>query len=140
MAPDEKQKNYRIECMEDENGNVPEAGTEQVEEPLASDPLDNLPDISSKTGGLPIVTFVLIGLSACAIMLIERMLTADSALIAMCCVVADVVLVFGMASLIRGMFHKLRQQKEDKKWYPISAAVMFAGIVIGLIAGVISCL
>ena len=125
---DENQVKYRVECVEDDNAQP---------ERLAHDPLDELPDVSNQTGGLPIVTFVLLCLSACAVFLVNRMLTAGSALVSVCCVLMIVVLVFGMVSLIRGMFRKLHDQKEANAWYGISAAVMAAGIVIGVIVGIL---
>lgn len=132
MAEDGKQKNYRIECIEDENGNRLGAAEEQPEQ-LQQDPLDAL------TGGLPVVTFVLVCLSACVVILIERMLTAASVLFSVCCVGIEAILVFGIVALIRGMFQRLHQQQEDQKWYPISAAVMAAGIAIGLAVGAVYC-
>ena len=138
MAEDGKQKNYRIECIEDENGNRLGAAEEQPEQ-LQQDPLDALPDVSSQTGGLPVVTSVLVCLSACVVILIERMLTAASVLFSVCCVGIEAILVFGIVALIRGMFQRLHQQQEDQKWYPISAAVMAAGIAIGLAVGAVYC-
>lgn len=67
MEPEIK-KNYQVKLVEED--------TKPVEpERLEEDPLENLPDLSSRTGGLPIVTFVLICLSAGIIMLIARVLT-----------------------------------------------------------------
>lgn len=132
---DGKRKNYRIECIEDEtNGKT--AGAAQPER-LAEDPLDNLPDLSSQTGGLPIVTFILICLSACSIFLVNRMLTAGSALVSTGCVLMIIILVFGIVALIRGMFRRLHDQKEAMVWYGISAAVMAAGIIAGAVGGIL---
>lgn len=130
-----KEKNYRIECIEDEREG--KTGGAAQPERLAEDPLDDLPDLSSQTGGLPIVTFILICLSACSIFLVNRMLTAGSALISVCCVLMIVVLVFGIVALLRGMFRKLRDQRENTVWYGISAAVMAAGIIAGVVGGIL---
>ncbi|MCI6925734.1 MAG: hypothetical protein ACI3X2_04660 [Butyricicoccus porcorum] len=143
MAQDREQKNYRITCIEDENGNRPgdmHEPTEPEQNQLEHDPLDELPDLSEQTGGLPIVTFVLICLAASSVMLIGRMLTAGSALVVAGCVGLEVIVAFGVVVLIRGMFQKLRRQGEDEKWYPISTAVMAIGIAVGLVIGVFYCL
>lgn len=135
----EKEKNqlqYKVECIDDKP-----AASDISNEPdrLAEDPLDHLPDVSSQTGGLPVVTFVLICLSACAVLLISRMLSAGSLLAAVFCVLMEVILVFGVIALIRGMFQKLRNQNETPFWYPFSAAVMVIGIAAGIIIGVVFC-
>ena len=81
MEPEIK-KNYQVKLVEED--------TKPVEpERLEEDPLENLPDLSSRTGGLPIVTFVLICLSAGIIMLIARVLTAESVAIAAGCIVFE---------------------------------------------------
>ena len=130
-----KSTNYRIECIEDE----PKAKTAGAAEPerLETDPLDNLPDLSSQTGGLPIVTFILFCLSACSVFLINRMITAHSMLISVGCALIIMILPFRIVARIRGMFRKLHNQKEDIKWYGISATVMTAGIIIGAIVGIL---
>lgn len=140
MAQSHEEKKYHIVCIEDENGNPPEPGQTQPEEAAEmQDPLDNLPDVSEQTGGLPIVTFVLICLSAASILLVERMLAGHSVLIVAFGMCMEIVVIFGIVALIRGMFEKLRRQNESKKWYPISAAVMALGIALGLVIGTMYC-
>lgn len=126
---DEKEKNYTVERIDDENVTEPENKLEQ-------DPLDDLPDVSSQTGGLPIVTFILICLAACVMLLISKVITAGSVLISVVCVLVIAVLVFGMVALMRGMFAKLHNQNEKEHWYPISSIIMAAGILVGLIIGI----
>ena len=129
----DNKKNYTItEVKEDAD---PE---QDAQNRLAEDPLDHLPDVSSRTGGLPIVTFILICLSACSVLMIGRVLTAGSVLISAGCVFVIGILVFGMVALIRGMFTKLHHQQEKEYWYPLSAAIMAAGILVGLIIGICS--
>lgn len=132
---DKKTKNYRIECIEDEpNGKT--AGAAQPER-LETDPLDDLPDVSEQTGGLPFVTFVLICLSACSVFLINRMVTAGSGLVAVGCVLMIMILVFGIVALVRGMFRRLHDQQEKAIWYRISAVVMTIAILGGAIGGIL---
>lgn len=132
---DKKTKNYRIECIEDEtNGKNAEAAQP---ERLETDPLDDLPDVSEQTGGLPFVTFVLICLSACAIFLVNRMVTAGSGLVAVGCVLMILILVFGIVALVRGMFRKLHDEQAATVWYGISAAVMTIAILGGVIGGIL---
>ena len=134
---DEKQMKYQIECIEDDAaGKTAEAARSEPER-LEEDPLDNLPDLTSQTGGLPIVTFVLICLAACAIFLMNRMLTAGTALVSVGCVLMIFILLFGMVALIRGMFRRLHDQKQANSWYGISAAVMTIGIVAGIVVGIL---
>lgn len=116
-----------------------EADSEQeTQNRLTEDPLDDLPDVSSRTGGLPIVTFILVCLSACSVMMIGRVITAESFLRALACLFVIGILVFGMVALLRGMFTKLHNQQEKEYWYPLSAAIMAAGILVGLIIGICS--
>ncbi|MCD8355176.1 MAG: hypothetical protein LUE11_01200 [Clostridia bacterium] len=126
---DEKEKNYTVKRIENENVTEPDRKLEQ-------DPLDHLPDVSSQTGGLPIVTFVLICLAACAMILMSKVITAGSVLVSVVCVLIIAILVFGMIALIRGMFTKLHNQNEKERWYPISSIIMAAGILAGLIIGI----
>ena len=111
---------------------------QESEDRLAEDPLDHQPDVSSQTGGLPIVTFVLVCLSAGSVMMIGRALTAGSVLRSLAFLFVIGMLVFGMVALIRGMFTKLHNQQEKEYWYPLSAAIMAAGILVGLIIGICS--
>ncbi len=129
----DNKKNYTItEVKEDAD---PE---QEAQNRLTEDPLDHLPDVSSRTGGLPIVTFILVCLSACSVMMIGKVLTAESALFALICLLVIGIVVFGMVALIRGMFTKLHHQQEKEYWYPLSAAIMAAGILVGLIIGICS--
>ena len=128
MEPEIK-KNYQVKLVEED--------TKPVEpERLEEDPLENLPDLSSRTGGL--VTFVLICLSAGIIMLIARVLTAESMAMAAGCIAFVLIALFGIVALIRGMFQKLHAQKEQSSAYLLSAVVMTIGILAGLIIGVVS--
>lgn len=130
MEPENK-KNYQVKLVEEKSEPVqPERWDE--------DPLENLPDLSSQTGGLPIVTFILVCLSAGIILLIERVLTAGSVPIAVGCIAFILMALFGIVALIRGMFQKLHAQKEQSSAYTLSAAVMTIGILVGLIIGVVS--
>lgn len=130
MEPEIK-KNYQVKLVEED--------TKPVEpERLEEDPLENLPDLSSRTGGLPIVTFVLICLSAGIIMLIARVLTAESMAMAAGCIAFVLIALFSIVALIRGMFQKLHAQKEQGSAYLLSAVVMTIGILAGLIIGVVS--
>ena len=132
---DKKQKNYKIECIEDENGPVKQLETEPEE--LLEDPLDNLPNVSSQTGGLPIVTFVQICLSAGGIMLVKRMLAQPTVLMIAMCTVLEIVVLFGIAALFRGMFQKLRDDGAGQIWYPLSTVIMILGIALGAALGLI---
>ena len=129
----ENKKKYTITEVKEETD--PE---QESEDRLAEDPLDHLPDVSSQTGGLPIVTFVLVCLSAGSVMMIGRALTAGSVLRSLAVLFVIGMLVFGMVALIRGMFTKLHNQQEKEYWYPLSAAIMAAGILVGLIIGICS--
>ncbi|MGM9678105.1 MAG: hypothetical protein ACI3XW_10880 [Butyricicoccus sp.] len=129
----ENKKKYTITEVKEETD--PE---QESEDRLAEDPLDHLPDVSSQTGGLPIVTFVLVCLSAGSVMMIGRALTAGSVLRSLAFLFVIGMLVFGMVALIRGMFTKLHNQQEKEYWYPLSAAIMAAGILVGLIIGICS--
>ncbi len=129
----ENKKKYTITEVKEETD--PE---QETEDRLAEDPLDHLPDVSSQTGGLPIVTFVLVCLSAGSVMMIGRALTAGSVLRSLAFLFVIGMLVFGMVALIRGMFTKLHNQQEKEYWYPLSAAIMAAGILVGLIIGICS--
>lgn len=131
---DKKQKNYRIECIEDENGPVSQ---ETKPETLMEDPMSHFPDVSSQTGGIPVVTFVLTGLSAGFILLIRRMLDAQSALVTCMGVVVELVIMFGAVVLFCGTFQKLRNDNADPIWYPLSAVIMIIGITIGAAAGIL---
>ena len=130
MEPEIK-KNYQVKLVEEDSRPV-------EPERLEEDPLENLPDLSSRTGGLPIVTFVLICLSAGIIMLIARVLTAESMAMAAGCIAFVLIALFGIVALIRGMFQKLHAQKEQSSAYLLSAVVMTIGILAGLIIGVVS--
>lgn len=125
MAEQKNNRNYRVQRIDD-----------QEPERLPEDPLDQMPDLTAQTGGLPIVTFVLICLAASAVMLMGRVLTAHSGLLSMAYALLELVVVFGVVALIRGMFRKLHREKEAAFWYPVSGAVMAAGIVIGVIIGI----
>ncbi|MDD6612729.1 MAG: hypothetical protein PUE91_11040 [Clostridiales bacterium] len=129
----ENKKKYTITEVKEETD--PE---QESEDRLAEDPLDHLPDVSSQTGGLPIVTFVLVCLSAGSVMMIGRALTAGSVLRSLAFLFVIGMLVFGMVALIRGMFTKLHNQQEKEYWYPLSAAIMAAGILVGLMIGICS--
>lgn len=129
----ENKKTYTITEVKEETD--PE---QESEDRLAEDPLDHLPDVSSQTGGLPIVTFVLVCLSAGSVMMIGRALTAGSVLRSLAFLFVIGMLVFGMVALIRGMFTKLHNQQEKEYWYPLSAAIMAAGILVGLMIGICS--
>lgn len=129
----ENKKKYTITEVKEETD--PE---QETEDRLAEDPLDHLPDVSSQTGGLPIVTFVLVCLSAGSVMMIGRALTAGSVLRSLAFLFVIGMLVFGMVALIRGMFTKLHNQQEKEYWYPLSAAIMAAGILVGLMIGICS--
>lgn len=130
MEPENK-TNYQVKLVEEKSEPV-------QPERLEEDPLENLPDLSSQTGGLPIVTFILVCLSAGIILLIERVLTAGSVPIAVGCIAFILMALFGIVALIRGMFQKLHAQKEQSSAYTLSAAVMTIGILVGLIIGVVS--
>lgn len=130
MEPENK-TNYQVKLVEEKSEPV-------QPERLEEDPLENLPDLSSQTGGLPIVTFILVCLSAGIILLIERVLTAGSVPIAVGCIAFILMALFGIVALIRGMFQKLHAQKEQNSSYTLSAAVMTIGILVGLIIGVVS--
>lgn len=127
----ENKTNYQVKLVEEKSEPV-------QPERLEEDPLENLPDLSSQTGGLPIVTFILVCLSAGIILLIERVLTAGSVPIAVGCIAFILMALFGIVALIRGMFQKLHAQKEQSSAYTLSAAVMTIGILVGLIIGVVS--
>lgn len=129
----ENKKKYTVTEVKEETD--PE---QETEDRLAEDPLDHLPDVSSQTGGLPIVTFVLVCLSAGSVMMIGRALTAGSVLRSLAFLFVIGMLVFGMVALIRGMFTKLHNQQEKEYWYPLSAAIMAAGILVGLMIGICS--
>lgn len=129
MEPENK-KNYQVKLVEDKSEPV-------QPERLEKDPLEDLPDLSSQTGGLPIVTFILICLSAGIVLLIERILTAGSLPMTIGCVVIILLALFGIVALIRGMFQKLHAQKERSSSYMLSAVVMTVGILVGLIIGVV---
>jgi len=130
MEPENK-TNYQVKLVEEK--------PQPVEpERLEEDPLKNLPDLSSQTGGLPIVTFILVCLSAGIMMLIARILTAGSVPMTVGCIVCILIALFGIVALIRGMFQKLHAQKEKSSSYTLSAAVMTIGILVGLIIGVVS--
>ena len=130
MEPENK-TNYQVKLVEEKSEPV-------QPERLEEDPLENLPDLSSQTGGLPIVTFILVCLSGGIILLIERVLTAGSVPIAVGCIAFILMALFGIVALIRGMFQKLHAQKEQSSAYTLSAAVMTIGILVGLIIGVVS--
>lgn len=130
MEPENK-TNYQVKLVEEKSEPV-------QPERLEEDPLENLPDLSSQTGGLPIVTFILVCLSAGIILLIERVLTAGSVPIAVGCIAFILMALFGIVALIRGMFQKLHAQKEQSSAYTLSATVMTIGILVGLIIGVVS--
>lgn len=131
MEPENK-TNYQVKLVEEKSEPVqPERWDE--------DPLENLPDHSSQTGGLPIVTFILVCLSAGIILLIERVLTAGSVPMAVGCIAFILMALFGIVALIRGMFQKLHAQKEESSSYMLSAAVMTVGILVGLIIGIVGC-
>ncbi|WP_432620694.1 hypothetical protein [Butyricicoccus sp.] len=130
MEPENK-TNYQVKLVEEKSEPV-------QPERLEEDPLENLPDLSSQTGGLPIVTFILVCLSAGIILLIERVLTVGSVPIAVGCIAFILMALFGIVALIRGMFQKLHAQKEQSSAYTLSAAVMTIGILVGLIIGVVS--
>ena len=118
MEPEIK-KNYQVKLVEED--------TKPVEpERLEEDPLENLPDLSSRTGGLPIVTFVLICLSAGIIMLIARVLTAESVAMAAGCIAFVLIALFGIVALIRGMFQKLHAQKEQSSAFAPSCCGVLA--------------
>lgn len=128
----ENKKHYTITEVKEENS--PE---QQVQTQPADDPLDELPDVSEQTGGLPIVTFVLVCLSACCVFMIGRIFTADSILLSVACVAVIGILIFGMVALIRGMFAKLHNEKKKDSWYLLSTAVMAIGIFVGLVIGIL---
>lgn len=113
------EKKYRIERVEQQ------------------DPLDHLPDVSEQTGGLPIVTFVLVCLAACAVILVRKILASTSILVSAGCVVFLLILIFGVTALVRGMFRKLQAQKEPSVWYKLSALVMAAGCILGVLIGMV---
>ena len=71
-------------------------------------------------------------------MMIGRALTAGSVLRSLAFLFVIGMLVFGMVALIRGMFTKLHNQQEKEYWYPLSAAIMAAGILVGLMIGICS--
>ncbi|MDO4286697.1 MAG: hypothetical protein Q4C40_03120 [Eubacteriales bacterium] len=125
-----KQSNYRIESVE-------EQPVHKAVDRLEKDPLDDMPDVSAQTGGLPIVTFILICLAACCMILIGKVIVSGSILLSMACLLFVAILVFGIAALIRGMFTKLHNQKEPQYWYAISAAVMAVGVLAGMIIGIL---
>ena len=129
MAQEKHTIEYRINRVDDEKTKEPEQ--------MQRDPLDDLPDLSEQTGGIPVVTFVLIGLAGCSMMLLARLLAAESALVAVGCIVFLIVLICGMIVLFRGMFDKLRREQAEAKWYTISAVVMSLGIAAGLICGTV---
>lgn len=125
----QKQRNYRIESIEDQPAN-------KAVDRLEKDPLDDMPDVSAQTGGLPIVTFILICLAACCMILVGKVIVSDSILLSMVCLLLVAILVFGIVALIRGMFAKLNNQKEPRHWYIISSVVMAVGVLAGMIIGI----
>lgn len=130
MADNEK-KTYKVNVQQvDEQ-------PKQAEEPktLQNDPLDELPDLTASTGGLPVVCFVLVCIAAFFIMVGRQMLAGTVLWIMVGCAVIDIILLAGIFSLLKGMFRRLQLQKADKKWYTISAAAMAASIIIGVLVG-----
>ncbi|MDO4173629.1 MAG: hypothetical protein Q4D42_02585 [Eubacteriales bacterium] len=128
----QKQKNYRVERIAEE----PE---QETTDQLEQDPLEQLPDVSAQTGGLPIVTFILICLAACCIILLNKAFVSTSLVFSAGCLLFAAILVFGIAALIRGMFVKLYRQKEPQHWYAISAVVMAVGVFVGIVVGILAC-
>lgn len=133
MLPDKQ--NYSIKRIDsDEEVHT----TSHEPEKLDYDPMDTLPDVSSKTAGLPVVTFVLICVAAFLPTVVVRMwsLAMDGAYgLAVFCAVMLVILLFGGIALVRGMFRRLHDQKAASRWYPISAAVMAAAVIAGILIG-----
>lgn len=129
MAQEKHTKHYQITRIGEETNTEPDT--------LDHDPLEDMPDLSSQTGGIPVVTFVLIGLAGCSVMLLARLLAAESLLVAAGCVVFLLVLVCGMIVLFRGMFEKLRREQAEPKWHTIAAVVMGLGIAAGFICGAV---
>lgn len=131
MAENEK-KTYKVNVQQ-----VDETPIEEPKEPetLQNDPLEELPDLSASTGGLPVVCFVLVCITAFFIMVGRQMLSGTILWIMAGCAVIDIILLGGIYSLIRGMFRRLKQQNADKKWNTIAAIAMTASIVIGVLVG-----
>lgn len=127
----DKQKKYTVIEIKEETDTEP-----QTQPQLTEDPLDDLPDVSNQTGGLPIVAFVLVCLSACSVFMIGRILTSESVLLSAACVVVIGILIFGMVALIRGMFAKLHHEQKKDSWYLFNTAVMAIGILVGLTIGI----
>ncbi len=132
MLP-EKQ-NYSVKRIDSDE----KANTLSEPEKLEHDPMDTLPDVSSKTAGLPVVTFVLVCVAAflptAAVRMVLLAAFGEYGLAAFCAVILA-VLLFGGVALVRGMFRRLREQQAEGRWYPISAAVMAAAVVIGVLIG-----
>lgn len=127
---DKQKQRYRIQRLDEKQ-------PDETQEPdrLPEDPLDQLPDVTSQTAGLPVVTFVLLCLAGFVVMLIRRAAAGDVLVVA-CCVVAIAIALFGIVALVRGMFEKLRKQNSNPIWYRISGFVMAAGIVVGIVCGI----
>ena len=130
---EKQQRQYKIECVEQEKPTQPEQQNKM------EDPLNQLPDLSSQTGGLPIVTFVLICLAGGCVMFAQKLFTASSAVIIGISILMLVILISGMVALFHGMHEKLRNEGAANAWYVISTVIMTIGIGIGIVCGVIHC-
>lgn len=128
-------KNYTITQVNEESTEAEEIKSEQETE-LQEDPLENLPDLSSRTGGLPIVTFILICLSGGVVMVINKILAGGSILFLAGCILVIGISIFGIIALIRGIFTRLHNQQAAEYWYPLSSVIMAASILIGVMIGV----
>lgn len=133
MAEKQKEIRYQVQC-EEESTEAPQQSNQ-----LQEDPLDNLPELSEQSGGLPVVAFILVCLSAFAVFLMRRAATADSLLVLVCCVAMAGIMLFGMAALVRGMFRRLHDQRAAQHWFPISAGVMAAALILGAVVGIFFC-
>ncbi len=126
--PEKKERTYKITQIDEEKQQA------EPEEPdrLPEDPLDHLPEMTS-SGIMPIVVFVLVCLTAFAVMMAGQLMTADSVRFIVGYVAIIAVMLFGIAALMRGMTARQRRQQK-----PVGStvAVMVVAIVVGAALGV----
>lgn len=99
------------------------------------DPMDNLPDVSSKTGGIPIVLFIIVCITAFGVMALKKAFGSSSLAVSLACMFFAVIMVFGDGALVVGIRRKLRQDGSKPFWQPLSLVLSVLAAVLGAMIG-----
>lgn len=85
---------------------------------------EQMPDLASRSGGLPVVLLVVFFLAAGGTLLAQRMLAASSAVSAVGCAGMALAALCGIGLLVHGTFERLRERNVGRLHRAASAAAL----------------